>query len=364
MRLLRFPGLLLAAGLLCACAEDELQVGVYKKGAVVEIDADSPVTVSERASVAEAVAAAKRRAIEDLFDLFMSSQTASRDKARIESNVLSRADELVSRYRIVSSQVSGGVLHERLHAMVSYEQLSKDLEGLGLVRPAGVAGNPRVSVSLQESGPGTSGGEGPAAAAMRRALVDSGYTAVDSSSGQAAGFPSEVLVTGSAQADPEDDPRLQGYAPYRARLAFKAVAVSSAGVIAEYVQEATAVDVSSAGAAEKSLSDAGTLAAGRLKEALARRYRQRTEMSVLFTGLGGLEKARRLIIALRSQPEVVAAALDSVSGSDVKLRVFVENPSVDELAAGLMKLRGYSFNVRMVEQDYHYLEMEAGSGAF
>lgn len=370
----------LAAGLLCACGEEELQVGTYSKGEVVEVGALEPVTISEHASQAEAVASAQRQAVEELFDLFLTTAARAQGRDVLERGVLSRAQDFIPRYRTVSSQVSGGVLSQRLHLLVSYEKLGKDLDGLGLVRPEGVAGMPRVLISLRESGPGAGARAGTASQAMRRSLLERGYAAVDfsdhaSSDSQKNGSEKEglkearklsaqVLISGSAQAAAEDDSRLTGYLPYRARVAVKAVEVPSSEVIVDFVQEATAVDVSSAGAAAKALADAGQLAAGRLREALGRRYRERTEMDVLFMGLGGLDKARRLIFALRDQPGVIAAALDSVSGKDVKLRVFVESPSADELAAQLMKLKGYSLNVRMVEQEYHYLEMEANSGAF
>jgi hypothetical protein len=371
---------MLAAGLVCACAEEELQVGTYAKGQVVEVGALEPVTVSEHASQADALSSAQRQAVEELFDLFLSSTARAGGRDALERNVLSHAADFIPRYKTVSSQISGGVLSQRLHLLVSYEKLGKDLDELGLIRPEGVAGMPRVLLSVKESGPGAGVGAGTASQAMRRALIERGYAAVDfsdhaSSDSQKSGSESvaraearrlltQVLVTGSAQAAAAPDARLKGYSSYRARVAVKAVTVPGSEIIVEFIQEAEAVDVSSAGAAAKSLADAGVVAAGRLREALSLRYRERTEMSVLFLGLGGLDRARRLIFALRAQPGVIAAALDSVSGRDVKVRVFVESNSADELAANLMKLKGYSLNVRMVEPDYHYLEMEASSSAF
>ncbi|MBI3553987.1 MAG: hypothetical protein HY077_15940 [Elusimicrobia bacterium] len=356
--------LLLALGALSACAEARLKPGAYKSGLVVEAQAPS-------------VDAGRRKAVESLFELYLSSPARSGEAARLEERILSRAAVFVPRLKVVSPPAAAPV---SLHALVSTEKLSRELDGLGLVRPAGVAGKPRVLLSLAESGLGAGTDVGTASDSLRRVLMERGYDVVDFSdhanpevrktAGESEAFAEArklragVVVTGSARSASMGDPRLAEYKPFSARVALKAASVPGGEIIAEFSSEATAVDSAAAGAASRALADAGGIAAVKLREALAGHFRERTEMSVLFLGLGDLERAKTLLADLRARPEIVAAALDSMIGEDVKVRVFVENGSADELAAALLRMPSYAFNVRSVEADYHYLELEAASHAF
>ena len=114
---------------------------------------------------------------------------------------------------------------------------------------------------------------------------------------------------------------------------------------------------------ERLSADAGVLAADRLRKLLAGRYDERAEIALSVVGLGGFERARRLIAAMRGLPGVVAVSLDALSDRDAKLRVFVERLSADELAASLLRLGKYSFTVRSVEADFNAVELEGGEEA-
>jgi hypothetical protein len=58
----------------------------------------------------------------------------------------------------------------------------------------------------------------------------------------------------------------------------------------------------------------------------------------------------------------LAAFLGAVSGKDVRIRVFAEKYSADDLAAFLLRAKFWSFAVRSVEPYYRYLELEVGGG--
>ena len=112
----------------------------------------------------------------------------------------------------------------------------------------------------------------------------------------------------------------------------------------------------------RALENAGELAAERLKTALEGRFRHINEISVTIAGLGGIPEARRLLETLRSGSLVTGAAFEAAVGKDVRLRVFVEKLSADDLAAGLLRFKEYRFAVRAVEPFYQSIELEAGGG--
>lgn len=338
--------LLVLLPLLGACAEQQLAVGGYKKGIVVEAEGYG-------ATRAQADAAVQRAAVAGLFDLFLTSAVLQSDDGQaLEKRILARAGEFVPRSKTVSALDSAGQVRVKARAMVSYERLGHELDALGLIRPEGVAGAPRLLVSL----------EGPAAAeeGLRRVLLERGYVVVDE---PGAKIRAGAAVSGRSRAFAADDPRLPAFHPRRAEIRLKAQGVPDGEALADFVQEATALDADPAAAEAKALSDAGELAGERLRQALSSRYRERVEMSVLFAGFGDLAKARKLLADLRADPRIAGAAFDSIGGGDLKLRVFVERRSADELAADLSRLKGYSFSVRFVEADYHYVELEGGGNA-
>jgi hypothetical protein len=168
-----------------------------------------------------------------------------------------------------------------------------------------------------------------------------------------------VLVMGSAKTRLSDDARLEGLRAVAARLELKALAAPEARPLDELTTETASIDARPEAAGERALSAAGEISAAKLRQTLAERYRERSELTVLFAGAGGLDKTRKLLRDLRADRAVVAASFDSLIDDDAKFRIFVENMSADELAAELSRLPGYAFSVRAVEADYRYLEMES-----
>jgi|GEM_PF-5808570 len=361
-----------AALLLCGCAE--LKAGLGGRGLVVE----SQAAVPERDRVL-GVAAAERRAVEDALGLFISSATRAASEAALEEKILSSPRAYVRRYQVLpSSGPSGGgdagVARVRLLALVATDKLRKDLDALGLVRPEGVYGAPRLLVSLKEAGPGAGREVGRASDAMRRGLVARGYEVQDLSDHQNAryqktGAREEVLaaarvaaaqlaVNGTAQAQAVVDERFSGLRPFRARVEASAFWVGTRGLVAHVDVEATAVDLALESAAGKALEDAGQLAADKLAAEFSGRFHERSVLELGAAGFTELGRIRRFMADLRGLPGVAGAAVVALTPELIRLEVFVEKLAPEELAALLMRLPGYSFEVRSVETDYRYVEVE------
>ncbi len=352
---MRAPWLLpLAVALFCGCVERELKDIVVETGGASAVEA-------------------RRAAVSGLCELFVSSSALAANRAEIDEKIIAHAADFIAREKMIL--VKGSPADTRLSVMVSLDKLGRALDDLGLVKPEGVAGRPQLLVRVIESGPGS--GNHAASEAMRRALAQQGYFVVDLSSetkaaanAKARALKSGALIQGDVESRAAPDPRLVGFQPAAAKISVRTVAAPGPEALEEVEADASSIDATLAAAGAKAMSAAGEIAAAKLRQVLGSRYRERVEMSALFVGLGGLEAAKKLIADLRAQPFVAGAALDSIvgddararKGDDVKIRIFVENPSVDELASELMKLPKYAFNIRDVEADYRYVEMDASGG--
>lgn len=318
---------------------------------------------------------ALRQAVSGLMGLYVSS--ASAFGPELDRSILQQAASYVKRSQVVetSRKDSAGVL--RLRAEVLHEKLGRDLDGLGLVKPQGVEGAPRILISLREKGAGAGTDVGRASDVLRRTLSARGYAGIDlsdhlnpkghQSTGSreealAAGLESkaEVVITGQAAAAEIDDEALreQGYHTFRGRLSAEAL-LAGGSPVAVLNTEATAADMSSTGAAAKALENAAELAGEKLAEELAARFRERVEISILVRGLKRVEDVAGLLSAMRRVPGVVGAAAGKLSPEEAALRVFVEKLGADELAARLLQyVKGFSLEVRGVEPDAKLIELE------
>jgi len=364
---LRAGAAALAALLGCGCAG--LHVGLSDKGVVVAAQGEAPIPGFR----AEDVAEAQRRAVGDVLELFISSTTRAASAAALEANILSSPRAYIRKYEVLESSGPARVL-----ALVATDRLLKDLDGLGLVRPEGVYGTPRILISLKETGPGAGRDMGRASDALRRQLSARGYEVRDFSDrllprSQKDGSLAEVLaagkasgaglvVAGTALAQPVLDERLLGLQTFRASVAVTAVSSAGAAPIADVNAQATAVDLATATAAGKALEDAGALAGEKLAAALSGRFRERSEIDLGLKGFQALDPLRRFMADLRAVPGVAGAAVAVMMSDEVKAKVFVEKLSLEDMAVVLLRLPGYSFDIRAVETDYRYIEAETTRG--
>jgi len=359
-----------------------LQSGLGDHGLVVESGAVAPALAGEGRTTG-AVTAAERRAVEDVLELFISSATRTASSAVLEEKVLSSPRVYVRKYQLLPSSglsrdSDAGVTQVRLLALIAADKLRKDLCGLGLVRSEGVYGTPRLLISLKETGSGAGREVGRASDAMRRGLSSRGYEVEDFSDRQNARYQKTgtleealvaaraaaalVAVSGTAQAQALADERFFGLRPFRARVEARVFWAGTGGLVAHVDVEATAVDLATEAAAGKALEDAGQLAADQLAAEFSGRFRERSVLALGVVGFSELGGIRRFMADLRGLSGVAGAAVVALTPEMIRLEVFVEKLSPEELAALLMRLPGYSFNVRSVETDYRYVEIETTRG--
>lgn len=354
----------LAALLLCACSG--LRPGLGEKGPVLEI-ALEPAAGGKRPA---AVAAAGRRAVDETLGLLVSAQTRGASAAVLEEKVLAASRAYVRKSKLLRAS---GRSPERLLALVAWDKLRRDVDALGLVRPDGVYGIPRLLVSIKEAGPGAGREVGRASDALRRGLGLRGYDVLDlsdrlgadrqktgslaeaSAAAKAAG--AQIVVWGEASARFSAGGGA-GLSAMSARLKARASWTASGRTFAEADVEAGAADLSGAGAAGQALENAGLSAADRLAEAFTGQIRERSVIGLSAAGLGGLARVQVFLDAVRALPKVAAAAAASFKPEGVLFQVFVEGLSPEDLAVALMRLPGHPLEVRAVEAENRFVEVE------
>ncbi|MFA6004116.1 MAG: hypothetical protein WC881_08605 [Elusimicrobiota bacterium] len=368
----------LAALLACACAG--LKPGPHKAGFVQEEEvvalAESGTTPAEQQE--QALITAERQAVSGLLDLYIASHTWAASTKILDDNILASPRAYIRKWRIAAQIPVPGGRKLRVRALVATAKLLRDLEGLGLVRPEGVYGTPRILLALQEKGLGAGRDVGRASDALRRQMSARGYEVQDFSdrlnakhqdtgsvieaaaAAKAAG--ANVLIYGAASAAPVRDDRLAGYSSFSGQVSAQAYSVPAARVLASETVQATAVDMSPLTAAAKALENAGDLAAEKLAADLGDVFRERSEIVLAVSGLAGMERLHKLTADVRALPGVAGAVVTYIGPGGARLLIFVEKLSPDELAARLLRLPGYAFIVRTVEADYRYLEMESSGG--
>lgn len=362
-------GLALACLLAAGCFGGGLRPGPRKRTIVVEAAGSCPFGRDLRPCKDKA----RRDAVAGLLGLYVAQEAAA--SPEVERGVLQKAGSYVKRGRVIETARKEGDSILRMRIEVFHETLGRDLDALGLVKPSGVEGPPKILVSLREAG-SVAGDVGRASDALRRFLSARGYSAMDLSDplnargrqstgsrlealAAAGDLRADVVVTGKASAlAAEESP--QGYYVFRGRLAAEALLAGSGAVLSSLEAEAAAMDAAPGGAAAKALESAAELGGEKLAAELAERFRRRTEISVVVTGLERLEDTMRLISAVRQVPGVAGAAAGKVGAGLTVLRVFVEKIGADELAARLIQdVRGFALQLRGVEPDSRLVELES-----
>lgn len=329
----------LAVLLLSGCAGGLLRKGLTKTGIVLEAAADGP-------SSDEALAAAKRAAVDSVLDLYVSSAVRREDGGLLSQAVLGDAGRFIKDLKVLESGRNEASFHAKIRALVLYPQLGLELERLGIPGKMLGPGGPGLSLSISEDSAGR------AAGALRRALALRGFPIVAPGKGPAA-----VHLAGRASARPIADRRLGSFHASNAAFDLAVATAASAAPILSFRQEASAVDVTAEGSSAKALENAGALMGEKAGDELASRYPARWELEAVVVGLKGLPQIRGFLAEARRLPQVKGLWLESIAPPELRLRLF-SGVAADELAGSLVKMKGRPLKLAAVESDYLELEAE------
>lgn len=285
--------------------------------------------------------AARRAAVTSLFDLFLSTTTQAEKADVLEKKILVRAKDFLGREHELSRERGPATVKRKLEAWVSVTSLARALESAKLVRPEGVRGRPVIVIALRQK---------EAARKIADALNEHGYLAEMSDSPSKG----DITLSGGVTVSAVDDPRLTGMFGARARLDG---VLRGLGDPQPVEADAQAFDVTREGASERALENAGVIAAESARRRLAQRYVERAELAIIVENMGSAGQTLGFVRRLRSEPGMAGASLEAIMGKDVKVRVFAERMSADDLAAKLMHFSPYALLIKAVDTDLGLVEV-------
>ncbi|MFH2203776.1 MAG: hypothetical protein ABIJ96_11715 [Elusimicrobiota bacterium] len=328
-------------GLLAGCASGRLKVGPTEDGEVVEAEGWSPIDDQDLLGTKQrSLAEAQKKAVEKVVGVYISAKTRVSQAVSVNQNILADVKGYIKKYEVIGEKREEGFHKTRIRALVRFEQVGKDLDRLGLIRPDAPPGNPRVMVRMQAAG----GGGEPAAAAVRKALIKRGFSVVDSEQ------EAEIIVRGEVEAHALkiENVNLGGFHSFRARITLEALKMETNEVVAGGSKEASGLDAAPSIAEGKALESAGFLAAEALAEELHALLSRRVDISLRVLGMRSLEEVQRLLNDLRTQPDIALAALASYGAEKTALRVTTEGFTGEQLAALLQDMKRYKFKTMSI----------------
>lgn len=362
-RFLRCGFLLAAACSLAACA-GHLKVGPGWEGEEVVAEGMAPFDGKDLpAAKAAALAAAQRRAVEQVVGVFVSGQTQVQQAMAIQQKVLSRTQGFVKRYTILKEGREGDYWKTNIRAVVLVQDVGALLDELKIVeRPKNVM---RALILVKESVQDGQVQDNAAGQGISRALtkkptvtvIDRPADSEEAKDEQGAvelgsRLGAGVVILGSVNAyKMEGVSQLgAGFVPYRARAGLKAIATGNGQLIAEASREASGIDPVENISARKALASAGELAGQELSQALDRALKSGVAITVKIMSLPGLEQLKKLQEMMRNVPGVDEVALNRYSRGDAELSVYAGSLSGEELAASILRAKPFPIDTQSVSQ--------------
>ena len=224
------------------------------RAVVVEAEGVVAVTAGDALRTSRsALAQAQRAAIEKANGLAITARTRLDLSVEVEQRILARAAGSITRCKVLSEREEGGLHHTRIRAWV--RQLSSDeADAVPLPPP----GDPKVVVLITGDRPDLV----RSAAGMKSGLSGAGVSLTEGDA--------DIVVAVSVETRSLDSSDLGGLVSVRAHVSSKAVDLRTRTVLGLVERDASAVDLTAAGAAGKAAESAGAGAGKELAAVLNR----------------------------------------------------------------------------------------------
>ncbi len=323
----------------------------------------SSLEETRRKSLVEAM----RNAVERVVGVQVPAKTMVSKAVLIDSKILIRSRGYVRKYDVLRRWKEGPFYKTKIRALVAAQDLANDLTAAGILGEPQV-GNPRVSVLLTETVPGSTVPISVAADALVAALIAKGFRAVDRAelaSAQGVSvlnevahgdtrrvaplgnkLDAEILIFGSVTGSKIGNKALGGLISIRAVLAAKAYKSQTREVLASVEEVASGLDATERAAAMKAFALAGQEAGGFMGPEILGALRRRAYASVVVEGLKNIGQIKKIEDALSRFPGVGEVYLRSYADGLARIDVGISGVSTQELAAVLEKVSGLGLRVR------------------
>lgn len=358
--------LMLFAG---GCAGNRKMVKTFsgEPGEIVEAQGVAPIVKGDVLNARKAALAdAQKSAVELVVGVYVTGQTRVSKAVTIESSILARTEGYITRYEILKEGKDGEFYTITIKALVKLDEINKDLESLGLLVTPEEAGNPRVSVIIEEVIDGNASESGDAEMAVFQALLDSGYPAVESTnlseqdvdsvlSGGAAFYRSigtklkvEILIIGKVSAGLVTRTGLGGFISYRASANFKAIRCSDGKIMVTASAVQSGVDINTDIAAATALKAAAKTGAEKIAAELASTIKQRSTVALEITGLSSLQDLRALQSFLDKMAEIKSTQLRNYTAGKAEIDLYLQSGSTQDIADHLSKTHRWNVDIQAI----------------
>ncbi len=325
-----------------------LKLGETIQGEIIEaigevlID-EADIAKTKRLSLIEA----QKKAIEKVVGLHISAKTLIEKAITIEQRILSQSDGYIKKYDIIDEWIEKPFYKTKIRALVLYQKITNDLDGLGLLQKPQVA-NPRIAVILKGNTENnlTDNKIIIANNSLIQPLLDKDYYIINTkhqgavskrkSLSELGALAKEldvgILILGTVQGQFVTGFDLAGLVSFRTAINVEVYKTQTNEVIMTMNKSASGVDIINDMAIEKALKSAGGQIGEELAKKLAHTLAMKSIISLSISGINSLNQIEDMEKFISSISGVNNFFLRSFGNGKAVIDLHIENIGVKDIA--------------------------------
>ncbi|MCX5783408.1 MAG: hypothetical protein NTW04_03070 [Elusimicrobia bacterium] len=355
------------AAVFCGCSSNR-RLGVEELGPEQVLGEGTAVFNDKDLEAAKrlAIADAQKNAVAQAADIFISDGGDVKNSA-FEQKILSKPENYVLGYKIISEGREGGYYKTRIRAKIAFREINAVIGEIKPVRQK----SGRAAVLITESISGQTVQSQDARIAIMKALKKEKYhivenrvsgagpTATEFSAEFARRSGADFIITGSVSADKISSMAQlgPGFIPFRAKANIKILSAATGKVITQFSREAGAVDSTENIAAQKAITSVGELVALEALKTLGGAVSSGTTIKV--AGLSGIAQVKEFLDILRATPGIGPVSLSHYRRGEAWILTDTNGISAEEIIASM--LRKISFNLQTQSIGLNEIQFKANS---
>ncbi len=365
----------------CAGSKTRLKLGETPEGEVVEAEGLSAVTDDLIGTKRAALSDAYKNAVEKVVGVYISARTLVDKAITIQQNILGKTDGYVKKHEILrEGKEADGIYHTHIRALVSYQEVKRDLDSLNIVDLNGV-GNPRVAILLDETVEGDSSQTAACTDALAQGLLERGYKVVDrsemaairvaeatqqlaSGNAKAALTPifqklnAEVVITGKVTVSQLTGQNLGGLLSYRGNFSGKALKSQTGEILAAVTIQGSGLDATKEAASSKALMVVGKNASNEFAGRIASQLAKLSTVFVTAKNISGIDRLSDLKNVISKTPGVGEIYMRNYQVGMAEMEVKMNGANSSDLAKSLVSAAKLKAKVTAQTQDSLEIELE------
>lgn len=358
-------GMVLASG--CAGSRKMVKTFSGASGEIVEAEGIAPIMNNDLINARKAALAdAQKSAVELVVGVYVSAETMVQKAVTIKSDILARTEGYITRYDILKEGEEGKFYKVRIKALVKLEEINHDLDELGLLVTPEEAGNPRISIIIEEEIDGSPSESGDAEMALFQAFLNANYPMVESTtlsetevesalSGDASFYRAigeklkvEILIIGAVSAGLVTTEGLGGFISYRASTNLKAIRCGNGKVLVTASDVQSGVDITRNIAAAKALKQAAQKSGEKIAHELAAKIQQQSVVVIEVGGISSITMLREFQNFLDKLSEVKSVQVRKYAKGKADIDVYMQEGTPQDIAEHLTKTPLWNVDVQSV----------------